>query len=207
MALPANALTSLQTVKDELGIGAGDNSVDAKLERLVGVASNAIEKFCNRKFARQTETNARVAGYGTPRLTLDRTPIVSITSISLDNETVDPSEYYVEDADIGWVHRQDSSWEWTQPAGGERGYVPEERRYLVTYVGGYYLPWDEAHTRDLPYEIEEACLIAVVSRFRASGKHANAQAETQESGGTPWFDMTLPVSARQLLEPYRRPPV
>jgi hypothetical protein len=48
MALASNALTTLATVKDELGIS--DTSQDDRLGRLINVVSDAIEHYCGRLF-------------------------------------------------------------------------------------------------------------------------------------------------------------
>ena len=203
MALPANALTIVATVKDELGIGDGDNSADSVLERLIGVASDLIEKTCRRNFLRATVTSERVPGFGTPRLLVARTPLLSITSIVQDGTTISASDYYLEDADAGSIFRVGGYWDWTQPLAGQRGYVPDEGDYRVTYVGGYYLPSDTTN-RNLPYPIEQACIISVVSQFRARGKYQRLVNETAEGAIRPWYDYALPRNAELLIEPYRR---
>lgn len=202
MAYPSNALGTLETLKDELGIAAGENAHDAWLERAAGTATEAIESWCKRNFNRATVTNERVAGFGTPRLVLARTPIESVTSITLDGVTIDASEYYVEDAGAGFVFRSNSCWDWTQPSAGQRGYVAEEKKYLVTYVGGYYLPGSAQ--RNLPYAIEQAFVVAVVSMFRSKGKYQQLEAETVDGATRPWFDFVLPPNAKQLLDAHKR---
>lgn len=201
MPYPTNALTTLQTLKDELGIGAGENTHDDALGRLAGVATDLIEKFCKRTFLRGTVTSERVAGFGTPRLFLARTPVVSVTSVIIDGTTIDSTTYYVEDDEQGSLFCS-SCWDWTKPDPGPRGFATEERKYLVTYVGGYYLPGHES--RNLPFPIEEACIMAVVGRFRARGKYTGLDAETVQGDTRAWADFTLPAAARQLLEQYKR---
>lgn len=204
MALASNALTTLAAAKGELGIS--NTSSDSVLERQINAASQAIELFCEREFGRATITDEPVKGYGGVRLLLARTPIVSVSGITIDGETVDPASYSIENAKAGILFAP-NGWEWTarlQPSVSDPFLRAgtEEGKYLVTYVAGYLLPADAS--RDLPYDIEEACLMTVVNLFRARGKFNHVTSETAVSGSNDWAGIDIPGPARAILQRYRR---
>lgn len=206
MALAANALTTLETLKTELGL-LDKSTYDAVLERQINAASDAIERYVGRTLYRGTVTSERVKGYGDRILLLARTPIVSVTSITRGGSTVDASSYYVENAEVGSVYSS-TGWVWTAaPLEGVavQDQVPgtEEASYLVTYVGGYQTP-AQGGTRTLPYDLEEAALITAVNAFRNRGKYQSLQTETEAQEDATWRGDFIPGPALRLLKRYRR---
>lgn len=206
MALSANALTLVATVRDELGIeGMGK---DAVLERLINAASDAIKAYCCRDFERATVTSERMRGYARQRAMLERTPVVSVTSIVYGGATLDASGYYLESADAGILFRP-AGWDWTASEGDglvvqDKQPGTEEGLYLVTYVGGYQTP-AQGGTRTLPYDIEQACLDVVVALWRSRGARVLLEQKTDvETTQGLGLGPVLPKSAQQLLFPYRR---
>jgi hypothetical protein len=206
VALASNALTTLATVKAELGIADAVTTHDARIERLINAASDAIERHCGRQLSRATVTDERVKGFGTQHLLLARTPIVSVTSVELDDSTVDADSYYIESAEAGMLFAPDG-WEWTAPfssgASPSKLVGLEESRYLVTYVGGYQTP-AQGGTRTLPYDLEHACILAVVGQFRDAGKFARIATEQKEKGRKDWSSGILPGPSLEILQKYRR---
>lgn len=92
MALLANALTTLDDVKEYLKIDLTDKNQDALLESLIDASSNAIENYCNRKLKEQSFID-EYDGTGSSNLFLEQLNLSSITSISVDGTAVDSSEY------------------------------------------------------------------------------------------------------------------
>ena len=82
MSASAN-LASLTSVKRYLNISLTDTDNDDILNQLIGAASEAVETYCNRKFASTVYTEY-YDGRGDARLVLDHRPIVSVTSIHDD---------------------------------------------------------------------------------------------------------------------------
>lgn len=170
VAADSTMLTQLDRVKRELGLTADTD--DLILEEMIDRASSAISKETRRVFGRETVTET-LDGTGTRLLGLTRTPIVSITSITEDGETVAGSEYSVEDADAGAVYRANG---WGR-SGGLRmwgteafssGYILpgyQDLRYSVTYVAGYVLPTEASPT--LPGAVEQACIETVKAWYLA----------------------------------------
>lgn len=73
-------------------------------------------------------------------------PIVTLTSIALDGETVDPDSYVLTEPEAGIVLRE-AGWAYSG-----HGYS-----YAATYSHGYNLP-DMAGTDTLPHDIQQAAL-------------------------------------------------
>lgn len=211
MTLAANALTTVAAAKDELGIAALDTSQDTYLETLINRSSSAIERFCNRSFYRDAATVENLEGYGGMKLVVSRTPIVSITSIAYNGAALDAATYEIHDADAGII-RFLGPILWTTvvlPNIKRDAYPGEERKlYRVTYAGGYTIPSGGAYT--LPEDLVEACLLAVVDRFRRKGRDPSVQSERLMSYSVSYandpetLETGLPPAVRGLLAPWRR---
>src|SRR4030042_1762739 len=107
-----HALTTLATVKGELGLDEEDTSKDAILERLINVVSESIERKCGRHFEYTEEIEELVAGQGGPRIMLSRTPVVDVDPVSIDGAGLDPTEYVLESAETGMLYRS-ACWPWS----------------------------------------------------------------------------------------------
>lgn len=163
ISLADNALTTLATLKEDLGISG--SSDDEQLKRIINAASDRVETYCQRSFYRVTTETDRVPGYGWTKIYLARTPVNSITSVTYDGDTVDSDNYTLRDARSGLVEKS-GGWNWSahqvnnitsDPLPGTERYL-----YLFTYDGGWYTPKqyddDNDNTRALPWDIEDACL-------------------------------------------------
>lgn len=187
---PATAakLTQLATVKDELDVA--DSGSDAKLARMIDRASGAIAGHCRRVFGVETlaetfrlgwepgigPTAQVVAPYGTP-LSVQRRPLIlskpgvrSVVSVAENGNVLDPSSYEV-DAASGLIHRMNGGVRayWTAPA------------IVITYTAGWKLPGDP--DRDLPADIEDACLSLVRSAWFARARDPNLAMDLTEGVG------------------------
>jgi hypothetical protein len=206
-----NALTTLALVKGELGIADATTTYDTVLERMILAASDAIARFCRRDFRKATVTE-KLAGSGTLRLVLARTPLVSITSITDDGTTIDDDEYEIEDAAAGIVVR-DTPWTAQDLAVGisiGQDPVPGtgKRALTVVYISGYVLPGDSTGTRNLPYDVEEACILTAVALYRRRGQDRSVVSEqlgdAAQSYATGAEAHLIPAAARAMLARYRR---
>ncbi len=205
------ALTTLALVKDELGITA--STYDTVLERMILAASQAIGRFCNRDFRKEAATE-RLPGSGTLRLVLARTPVTAIASIVDDGTTVGSGTYSIENAAAGIVVG-DAVWRSQDLAVGigiGQEPVPGtgKRALVVTYTGGYVLPGDSTGTRDLPYDLEEACIVTVVALYRRRGQDRTVVQEQLGDAAQTYASsdaMTasvIPAEAQAILRRYRR---
>jgi hypothetical protein len=136
-------LVALADLKAILGIPDGAN--DARLGHIIRRGSDAIARFCNRVFAQRTVIET-LPGTGGQLLKLKFAPIVTLTSIAFDGETIAPDAYTLTEPDAGVVFCE-SYW----------AYTGHKYRYTATYVHGYNLP-DMAGTDTLPHDIQQAAL-------------------------------------------------
>lgn len=211
MALSENCLTTIATMEGELGIASG--AEDAYLTRLIEAATKRIEGYCNRVFKQTAAIAESCKGYGTPHLVVARPPITSIASITYDDATVSSDDYKILDAQAGIIYNA-GGWYNTSStiANIESDPVPgtEDILYVVTYKGGWVTP-AQTGTRDLPYDIEQACIELVVSKYRSKGRDPNITSESLMSAGVGYRvagaddqDTDLPASIKDVLRQYRR---
>ncbi len=204
-------LTAKAAFKVEMSIsGAGD---DDFINTLIAQASDAIRKFCGRKFERETITET-LPGTGTTRLWLTRTPISSITSVTVDNATVASDEYTIEDSEAGLLLRHDDGSppapkSWALPGmlqwGLSRVPVKESgsNNITIAYISGYLLPSEDG--RDLPEDIERACIDTVKALYQ--GRKDSGRVKSQKIGDaaeTINIETGLSPNAELLLDPWRR---
>lgn len=95
---PTLRLTTLAAVTAELGQASSDNAL---VNTLIDQASSAIVAYCHRPFARETMTET-LPGFNDMRLQLGRTPVVSVTAVTIYGQII--TGYGVESADRGWLY-------------------------------------------------------------------------------------------------------
>lgn len=197
-------LTKLATVKAEIG----DNDDDALLSVFITQASNAIAKYCNRVFAKETvaETfrpQARFGYYRSPGFSaaadgicLSRYPITQIISIVENDVTLITDTDFEIDSESGIINRLcgDRFTSWTHYG-----------KTVVTYTTGYDLP------DGLPSGIERACVL-LVKQYAASGdRDPMVRSEkTDGIGQTDYFtgaDSGFPPEVTGLLMQHRKPSI
>jgi hypothetical protein len=218
VALSAHALTTVQAVKDELSLGAAPHADDDFLARKINVYSRAIERHCARHFEREAIVGEKHHAEGGLHLVLERRPIVSVAAVSFDGAALTAvADYEIEDAEAGLLRIIHATINYAMAARNITGdALPGTSRklYAVSYTGGWVLPKDDgtgnpAAVRDLPEDVEEACILAVVTAYAKKGRDRTVQAESLLShsvtyaGGVSGLDALPPESAK-LLEPYRR---
>lgn len=144
-SLSADAIVSVQMVKDELGIANATTTYDNRITRLVNGASAAVVNFCNRPFSRAYASELYGIGAFRPvKLILRRTPVLSVESVYSDYfvapALLDTTEYDREDDEAGFLYMS-GRWSTTAVRRGDvaQDYEPgsEERTYQVNYVAGY----------------------------------------------------------------------
>jgi hypothetical protein len=219
VALAANALTTVQAVKTELAITGA--SEDTYVETLINRASDAVERFCNRVFYKAAAIVEKVEGYGGMSIKVARAPILAVTSITYDGATLDGTTYEVDDVGAGIIRfiHQGPYWTAAQLPNAAHDPLPgtERKLYQVTYDAGYVTPAQveatPALTRTLPYDVEEACILACVDRYKRRGRDPSVKSESLMSASVDYVEprwgmdgtpSDLPHAARALLTPWRR---
>jgi hypothetical protein len=181
----SNRLTTLLRLKRELGIASSEISNDKLLDDLIVEASDYIENLCERKFGRATVVEDLPA-YGQYRLTLDRTPVASVTSVTFDGSTVSSTQYFVDNAAAGTLYNRrgfKSTRIWQHNI---EDYPLNEgvHDYSISYTGGYILPESTAGDQTLPRDLERACLDVIKTRFFSAQMNP---AYKSEKVGDAWY--------------------
>ena len=203
MALATNALTMISTVETELSLTA--DAQDAELTRYIDTASDQIERYVNRKLYYGSAIIEKVAGSGDAFLWISRTPLSSITSVVWlgDDSTVTSSTYEIWESDQGNLYRS-AGWNDTKIS------ATDYTRYQVTYVGGWITPQQDADdgalTRNLPWDLETACISMVVGLWRQRGADRTIRSETVLNTSVHYerHDGGIDPSVRAVLDSYKR---
>jgi Phage gp6-like head-tail connector protein len=190
-------LTTLETVKDELGIAQTDTSQDDRLAVLIKQASGVVAEYCNRIFGAEEVTETFWADWPSEQarsFMLSREPVSEIVSVEIDGVVQDPSTYRM--ANDGHLHRLGitglSFWCLTSTV-------------IITYIAGYVL------LDDLPYGVERAALSLIKGYHFATGSDPSIRSESipgvrdvSYQVGSLGDASTLPPEVIALLSPHRR---
>jgi hypothetical protein len=202
-AAPVTALVQLARVKQEFGItGTTD---DALLTAKIAEASDDVAAALG--FVPWLETVSETfwheGQFEYPEyLILNRTPVTSIASVTVDGCVLDPSRYRL-DAATGLLYALSAS--------GWPEYWQIQQGAVIAYAGGYLLPGQDGRT--LPAGIEGAALSLMQSFWaaRGPGRDPNVRSEeTQGIGrieywvGTVGDPDQLPDQVLRKLAPFRR---
>jgi hypothetical protein len=212
VALAANALTTLATVLDELGLATdGGGPQDTRLERYITAASALVDSFLDRTLARADGIVEKVAGFGDNFLTVERRPLLAITSISFDGSTIDATNYEIHgDGEAGLIYGR-GGFVWTASRLQEivQTVVTSSERKLfeITYNGGYVTPEQVSQAaftpQTLPADIEDAVIQMVTTRWRQQGRDQSVKSEKIKSWSATYADSrALPPSIQAVLAPY-----
>ncbi len=197
------ALASLADVKTELGIA--DTSKDTLLTRYLNYASTTIAQFCNRAFVAETVKDEiwpdrewysfQVVGQ-VKDLQLSRWPVVSITEVLENGETLVSGTDYRADNDNGILIRLDTN-----------GYPKPWLAWplSVTYSAGFAI---------VPTDVQDATIRLVKARYLAQGRDPFLKSENipgvrdvaywVATGGDAG---NMPPDVEDILENYRIPVV
>lgn len=182
------ALTTLDRVKLELGINNDAN--DVLLTARVAAASSLIDGMCWPSLKRETvierfypEHWGECAEY----LILDRSPAAQIIGVTADGVSLTAAEsdyYYGINDQAEWRLDGERRRLYRQATTGRHKHWSFCNNIAVAYVGGYLLPGQEG--RDLPVEIEEACVELVSGWWLSRGRDPGLRA--RENVGVSRFE-------------------
>ncbi len=159
------ALTTLDRVKAELEISG--TSSDVLLAAKIAEASSDIVAHLDRRLARETVTEMFWGFRVNPEaLILDRYPVVSIGSVTLDAVVLDTSASRI-DVDAGLLYRLADDGAPSKWCAG--------KQVEVAYTGGFLMPGQAG--RDLPEALEAAAIELVQSFWTARGRDPLIRAE------------------------------
>ncbi len=186
-------LTTKEAVKEQLDIPAADTSQDSLIERTIKAASDAIQGYCNRQFAKADYKQTFKPAYD-KYLFSDEWPVIAVSKVIYGGAELDPAEYSYKDNKI---IKTTGTW---------------DKETIVEYTAGYILPGDDTPgaERDLPYDIEEAVIYYATLRINTGHSAGikservdifNVQYEEQIASGQV---LPLPATVMALVNPYRK---
>lgn len=186
-----------------LGAAAAECGTDMQsipdLGLLVAAASEAIENYTGRRWVSESiRETFRGSGQGVMRLLLARAPVVTITAVSVDGESLNLATEVECATDAGILYRLDLDQrvQW----GG--------RTVVVEYVGGYTPPG--ASGANMPAVLQRVAAKIVAGWYHGQGQDPRLRSRTIEDvGSKSWIDPTpedlgLPPGLAGILEPLRR---
>lgn len=189
MELSSKALTTLETVKDHIGIDAADTTWDNRIKFLINGFSEFIESYAGRGLAKGTFTQ-KLDSYGHGKIYLRTWPILSITSIKIDNVLVSAGDYLPYNEQGSILYRSG-------------GWPDGDQNIEVIYSGGYVLPKDadDDNPRTLPYDIELACVKGVGNLLNKSD--AEGVRSSNSGGMSVNFADGLDSEVKGILDSYK----
>lgn len=208
--LAANALTTLETVKEMLGIPieSSDPQLDDVLVRLINAASAWVETMTERKFNKSVYKQ-KCRGTGSQELVLQHYPIVAVESVTeIGSQKVLPPESYDfdEKGEIGVLYREEG-WPYRGYPGGLSGdYIAPQRYLMVQYTAGYVLPKDatENNPCTLPADIESLVWEMVEQEYQLRKNGAQGLSAFSISDVSWTFDKSQRDSWISTVNRYRR---
>lgn len=197
-------LTTLLSIKNELNLTA--STYDGLLVAFIQYASDYIEKFTDRTFARETVVET-LPSFGRLKLVLTRTPIIKVNQVRLNGSTVSSTTYELDDKDSGILFNKRG---WTRTTIVNQNIEPillddGARDWEVTYVGGYITPGSTEGQRTLPYDVERACIDIVKSAFNRRDEDAMIRTQKLGDASETLFDTGgIPPSTIKTLDAWKR---
>ena len=187
-ALHSYALTSLADLKLFLDITT--SAKDDLLRLLINCTTDFIEKYCGRRFKSTVYTNEEYDGTGTPDLPLNQYPIITFTTLSVNNyvdnqddwETVASTDYFVY-TNEGMLKLISNT-------------LQTPQRYRATYTAGY---------ATIPSDLEWACLkICAKTYLRRLGE--GVESERLGDHAIVWITDVLQMDKelKAILDLYKR---
>lgn len=140
------ALTTVNDVKETLGIESGDSSKNNLIIRKVNQATEMIENYCNnRRFKETTYTQEEYDAPGTSQLILRNYPVTDTQSFSLQRRSTSTNEDSWDDIDseLYFVDKPSGVVDANFTLGGRWN------SYRATYSAGF---------STIPADISEACV-------------------------------------------------
>jgi hypothetical protein len=186
-------LCTLDDLKVFLGLADSDTVNAPQLNRYIRIASNQILGYCKQDFQIVAIENELHDGDDTHLLSLDHTPIQSIEALSIDGQTIDPTEVKVYPAYI----KLDETFTYdARLRGFDRVFGRGTQNIAVSYQAGFL---------EVPPEIEEACLLQVVFLQNLANRQGIVTETNQVAGSTTSYAQTqLAPSVRVICNRFRR---
>ncbi|GAB4332485.1 MAG: hypothetical protein Kow0099_04250 [Candidatus Abyssubacteria bacterium] len=177
-------LTTLSNLKEYLDIEQDDTEFDSLLARLIEASSRQIEAYCRRTLDIQSYSES-YDGNASDILFLRQTPIVSVASLTIDEEPVAAEDFKVYDDYVRLLSRL---------------FRPGTLNVSVAYTAGYY----DASTESPPADVEDACIQLAAFKYNLRGAEGLAERRINQTADS-FAGLAIPLSVAIILDRYRRP--
>jgi hypothetical protein len=186
MAVNANALATLDEVKNYQGITGTKPEDDNLIEDMINRYTTMFESYCDRKFKLETYSEY-YDGTGTQDLFTDAYPITHVTTIY---------------DDVGW--------EWdSNSLIASAGYrIADDNR--ITLKSGWFPAYNQsikitysAGYEDIPDDLKQVCIVEVARAFK-NRKQMDTQMKTLPDGTVQYTSSDLLPQTKRVLDGYRR---
>ena len=194
MPLNENALISLETAKQWLGISNDNTDHDFKVEMFINSASEKIEKFLNRKLVKKTRTDFHDGNRNT-RIMLAHFPVSAVTSVHQSGtwefvDAIDSDNYtFSEDGALTFkgvlLSRGNSN-------------------IKVVYESGFVTPNSPLQTGEaLPSSISMACIELVKWLYNIDTDERYGVKSRSKQGQNTSYYMGIPAEITAMIEEYK----
>lgn len=163
--LVSYALTTVEDVKESLGIDSSDHSKDNLIIRKINAATDAIETYVGRRLASTVYTNEEYDATNIDQLILKNRPITTFTSFESRDTTLNENDWSTIDSELYFVDMKAAVIDLLFNARGRWN------RYRVSYTAGYIT---------IPYDLAEAC--ATLAAFMVENPVSGAAIKVKEEG-------------------------
>lgn len=93
------ALTTVDDVKELLGLGSGDHSKDNLIKRKINFATEVIEGYTGRRFKSTTYTNEEYDATHTDQIVLRQRPVTNLANVDVRNTSFNQSDWTTVDSE------------------------------------------------------------------------------------------------------------
>ena len=192
-------LTTLQNVKDYLGVPIASQADDLFLAALISRASALCEKYCDRVLGQATYTDEEYDGRDSDSIWLKQYPVASVANVKIDGSLLAASDYVLY-KDQGRIRKKSGNFAGSNidSAGVlSDARAPGVRNVTVTYTAGY---------ATIPLDLEQAVIELVKRKYQHRQKgDENIVSRTLPGGESVSYSVAdLLPETKMVLDMYRR---
>lgn len=188
-------LCSLGALKVFLGVAQSETFGDERLKKLIGIASAQIIGECRKDFKLVTVTGELHDGDGSERLEVDHEPLVSVSSLKIDGQTIDAAEFRLYEEGYVRFLTDENAYN-PRLRGYGRIFPVGTRNVEISYVAGYSA---------VPSRISDACMLQVVFLQNTANRQGVLSESSQTAGATTSYSAdALAPAVRAICSKYQR---
>jgi len=177
-------LTSVENVKEYLGIADATDADDILFNRLIRAASDFIRTYIGRDITDE-DYNERLNGNGSDRMVMRNYPIISVRTLAIDGVSIPAAKNFRES---GYLFDADTIY-----LVGYR-FTRGVQNVVISYSAGY---------EEVPFGIEQACIDLVSLKYRER-ERVGVQSKTLATEQVTYKIWDLTESAKNMLNGYQR---